>query len=318
MINKINNIDLLPDEMIGEIKDFLAFHKHPITSLENERDQSNFALSCHRFYQCAQDERLLSKLGNFVIAGNQDKAQKILQIRPDLVAKRGLISDWSGRVFYCSPFEYALWALDVKYMCPMMLGCLPRNKTGEVLKRQLLEQAQAVGENGLCYKLDDQVYQEKYFSLELLKNVLKIYIEGFAIWSLSKQEEYWCTVIGKVQLLLPAHIRQHYCDPEESFYDEPTFMKPKFTRSLKFRNWVGAELDDLWDGNLTRLGVDFAIGCDTYQVSATFKRDCTDVQNDLEAITLLNDVRIGIDLPLLMKRLDTPLKKTRKAGCVIS
>jgi hypothetical protein len=118
--------------------------------------------------------------------------------------------------------------------------------------------------------------------------------------------------VGQVQLLLPAYIRQHYCDPEESFYDKPTFTKAQFKRSLEFINWVKNGITEIWAGGLIGLGLNFAIcGADAGDRGAATggRRGHTDAAFDFAAITALDKMRTETDLPLLMQRLDSPLQR---------
>ena len=84
---------------------------------------------------------------------NQEQMQRLLTMRPHLAAARTLFTDWTDCTFKCSPFEYAMWTTDVKYMCPMMLDCLPKDEKGETIRVQLLEQAQSIQDKGLSYEL---------------------------------------------------------------------------------------------------------------------------------------------------------------------
>ena len=228
--------------------------------LEKEEDLSAFARTC-RLFGSDQDARLVLKLLECVAAGNQDRAQRLLIIRPELAAFRGRFTDWSGRTFYCSPFEYATWALDVRYMCPMMLDGLPISERGEELRINLLEQFKTLQEKGLSYTLNGETHTETHFSFAVLKEALQTYITQFDNWTGPQREDQWCKGVGKAQLPLPAHVRQHYCGQEKSSHpNPPTFDKKCFKRSLEFVNWVKMGIIELWDDSLTGLGVDFGIG----------------------------------------------------------
>lgn len=307
--------------------------------------QSLLALTCHLFYNLTQNNRLILKLvecfatgnnthsdrlfnlrPNFTlvnqieahyfepklvecsVGANQEQMQRLLTLHPTLAAKKQSFTDWSGRTFYCSVFEYAFWTKDVKYMCPMILDCLPKNDLGEAIRSELNTQAQAILANGLSYQFNGKHYQEKFFSLEPLKLALKTYVENFDNWDWPQREQHWCTVVGTEQALLPAYIRQHYCDPDESFYPTPTFTKKQFTRSLKFINWARNGIEQLWDSFLTGLGVDFAIYGRGGAVRA-MDGGPLGAKADFAAITALDKMRTETDLPLLMQRLENPLQK---------
>lgn len=63
----------------------------------------------------------------------------ILKKYPELLQERITFTDKSGRVFKdTSIWEYVIWALDMRYMAPMMLECVPHNKQGEVLRKVIV------------------------------------------------------------------------------------------------------------------------------------------------------------------------------------
>ena len=290
-----------------------------------ETDRSHFALTS-RLFHCNQDERLLLKLLEFVCTGNQIRAQKLLEFRPDLAAKRASFTDWFGDTLRCSPFEYALSDKDLRYMCPMMLDCLPINEEGEDIRIELDNQLKVFEIMGLtCTSSDGKTYTKTYFSLEPLKQALKTYIDNFDNWTWPQRETHWCTGVGQAQLRLPAHIRQHYCDPDESFDGKPTFTKAEFTRSLKFYNYLKNDYES-WDKGLTGLGVDFAMGgswgAGLLGLMGGMERgDRYRGTIDLAAIAALDEMRTKTDLPLLKQRLKSPLQKlvaTLESQCVIS
>jgi hypothetical protein len=338
----------VPADVINMIFQLLPLVQAKVGEKKEVETMGILALTCHLFYNLTQKNRLIFKLveshttgnrthsnrlfelrPNFTlinkveahyfepklvecsVGANQEQMQRLLTLHPALAAKKHLFTDWSGRTFNCSVFQYAFWSKDLKYMCPMMLDCLPLNKEGEAIRIQLKEQAQGILDNGLSYQLNGKHYQEKFFSLEPLKQVLKTYIDNYTVWTGPERQDHWCTKVGQVQLLLPAYIRQHYCDPEESFYDKPTFTKAQFKRSLEFINWVKNGITEIWSGALIGLGLNFAI-CRFPGAHADRGRPawaCGAATLDFAAITALDKMRTETDLPLLMQRLDSPLQR---------
>ena len=116
-------------------------------------------------------------------------------------------------------------------------------------------------EKGVVYTLNGQTHREKQFSLKPLIDALQTYVNQFNNWTWEERESHWCTVVGLAQTLLPAYIRQHYCDPEESF-ENPNFRKPKFKRCLDFYNYLNSKMES-WGSSLAGLGINFGIirGC---------------------------------------------------------
>lgn len=290
--------EILPPELIVRIqKRFESF---------DEKDQSHFAITS-RLFHSNQDERLLLKLLECVCTGNQIRAQKLLKFRPDLAVKKATFTDWFGDTLRCSPFEYALSDMDVRYMCPMMLDCLPIDKEGEAIRIELDNQLKTFEIKGLtCTTKENTTYIKTYFSFEPLKQALKKHIDNVDERDWTQPEMDWCIGVGQAQLRLPAHIRQHYCDRDESFYYKPILSKAVFTRSLKFYNFV-KQAFEFWDKNLTGLGVYFAIGL-AGKGGGINQRGLASAQ-DLEIIVSLDEMLTKTDLPLLKQRLKSPLLK---------
>jgi hypothetical protein len=203
-----------------------------------------------------------------VATGDQVGAEKGLKINPELLLQRGTVTDFSGRTFVnITAFEYALWALDTRYMCNMMLDCLSElgdETRGEVIKQGLLRQYKSFEKNkGVDYTIrNGEARHEKHFDFLPLLKALKDYVDNFDIWDWPKKDNHWCTVVGLMQCGLPAHVRQHYCDPDESFHPTPAFNKNTFKRSLAFYNYVTG-YNEIWGScglvNLSGLGFNFGV-----------------------------------------------------------
>lgn len=114
--------------------------------------------------------------------------------------------------------------------------------------------------------------------------------------------------MGLAQTLVPAHIRHHYCDPEEAFWNNPNFKKPKLKRSLKIYNWVLSK-PQLWAEGLVSLGSDFGIylGAGEGMARSGVHGGCAGRAN-LTALTALDEARTKVDLPALIERLHTPIQ----------
>lgn len=258
----------------------------------------------------ASDKQLGRKLIEYIISGNQDKAKELLTLHPHLASQRHTFTDWSGRTFKnCSLFQFILWGLDVRYMGNMVLDCLPENEEGEAIRIKLMEQAQELETQGLTYTFKHKTYREKHFSFEPIKSSLNTYVENHATWTRAERVHHCHKVIGKEQAMLPTHVRQHYCDPKVPFYPTPKFTQEKFTRSLNFYNVLRKKFE-VWDNKLEGLGTQFSMsrwshtecnaGCDVLRRV---------YETDLMALSTLEKVRTETDLPLLMERLKTPIRK---------
>lgn len=310
----------LPDELYTD-------HITPYFK-NNSKELSQLALTSNRFYKLFQPKRLVATLLNYIAFGNQEAAKKILIKHPELMVETGSVIDPSGRHFKrISAFELVLWALDVRYMAGMMLVCIPKNKEGNTIRKQLLLQYNNVENRGVTYTVGDQTVTESHFNFKPMIDALNSYIKNYHVWSHDERKNHWCTVIGKEQIKLPMHVRHHYCDPDESFKSTPTFDKKELKRHLKFYNWSMAGYQT-WAAGLPGLGVDFGIlrggrllnprACVCVQ-HITLNAPA-EVQLDFSAISRLCEVRIK-DLDLLKKQLEYPIQKSfeiQKSYCTMS
>lgn len=243
--------------------------------------------------------------------GAQDQMEPILKQNPmDLLAYRPL-RDISGAQFErISLFQHALWTKDVRYMANMMLSCLPQNEQGETIRLEMVRQYEELRDQGVDYQLKGVIQREHHFSLQPLITALSTYVTEYNNWTEEQRQLHWCTVVGLAQTVLPAHIRHHYCDPDESFWDKPNFKKPKLKRSLQIYNWV-ADKFQLWSECLTALGSDFGIYASAASRGAWVRRRVAGAPVrlvDLAALKALDEMRTSIDMPALIKRLYTPIQ----------
>lgn len=296
-----------------------------------------------------QTNRILDKLAQYAYDGNITRVASLVNIRPDLriqvlftLAGLGAqdemeailkqhpedlllyrpLRDISGAVFEPIPlFKYAIWTKDVRYMANMMLDCLPKNALGEQIRLKLVEQYKELMADGVVYYLHGVKHaNERHFNLQPLITALRTYVEHYNGWTEKERELHWCTIVGLAQTLIPAHIRHHYCDPEEAFWDNTSFKKPKLKRTLEIYNWIVGK-SQLWSEGLVGLGSNFGI----YAVAALqgdwgrlgrcggasvgdddgCRGSCAE---NLAALTALNEARTDIDLPMLIERLHTPIQ----------
>lgn len=248
--------NLLPNELIATIGNHVDENKKRI------KNSNSFVLTCSFFYNAYQQERLKHKqliisLAQSVAEGDQEKAESILQKHPELLLARVTIVDKSGRIFRnTTVWEYTLWSLDVRYMAPMMLQCLPHNKYGEEIRLTLDKQFDEIETQGVTYKLNGVIHREKHYDFAII-TALSEYLNNFNKQEWAERDQCWSTKVGQAQRLVPAHVAQHYCDPEEALDPTPTFKKEKFTRSLEFYNWEDEDLRNWFSDS--GLGVNFAM-----------------------------------------------------------
>jgi hypothetical protein len=138
--------DLHQDVTANVMSDYLSEKDKSALNLTSKTTQGLF--QPHRL------QKMANKLLLQVMHGEQEKAAKILKIHPELLMMTGFATDYSGRTFETTAFRYALWALDTRYMCNMMLDCLPYSEQGEAIKQGLLMQFKAQVQDGLDYELN--------------------------------------------------------------------------------------------------------------------------------------------------------------------
>ena len=315
-------LNRLPDDLLKEISQ----------QLDNQNETlKNWVLADKRFYGLFQSHRLFLKLLEYVAKSKQEQVAWILKKHPELLLLKGNVTDYSGRQFEnISAFQLALWALDVKYMAPTMLCCLPENKLGDRIRKELLRQYEELEKKSIHYTLDGVIHNEKYFNFSPLITALRTHKDNFQHWGKAARQTHWCTVVGKAQWFLPAHAAQHYCDQDEAFYPVPNFDKENFKRTLIFHNAI-TNTDYFWyssSNDSFRLGVDCAVvhgttlpGADGYEAwGCTGGLDTAAMAPiDLEAITALYERRSKHDLVALIQQLQTSRQeKAIKANCVLS
>lgn len=218
-----------------------------------------------------------------VAYGEQNEAEDLFKQDAELAqelltASTIRFTDYSGRTFTCTAYEYAYWAKDT-HMCRMLEKYMDDNTKKELLNR-VQNSEELIGEEffkkprGLAYTQKGLQYRSAHFDLTPLKQALQTYIEAYnqspketdADWG--ALDALWIKV-GLPQREVPAHIAQEYCHPERSF--EHVSKKPwlldasnpaNLKRQLKFYN-IDTNADDVWfsrDSYSTNSGLGFSFG----------------------------------------------------------
>jgi hypothetical protein len=265
---ELDYFDNLPDELILNIG-------NRITGIEN---RNAFVLTCQRFYQRYQPERLFLTLLKNITESNLDKVRLILEKYPGLLSRYGAITDPTGCIFKrITAFQYALWAMDLKDMCRIILNSIPKDKTGDELRFSLFNQLRELEENGISYKKAGVKYNEKHFNLSPLKNALTIYISSYPNWSFDEVKTYWCKIIGGEQKHFPINIRHFYCGHREVILGQIIIK-----RSLTLHDYTN-NTEIKWDKDLDGLGIRSAIR-HSRKRGAWASADRNTAQGDLDAL----------------------------------
>ncbi len=180
-----------------------------------------------------------------VAKGKQEEAEALLTTTPantqTLLRTPGIFTDYSGRTFNCTAYEYAYWAKDT-HMCRMLEHHMSEETKAFMAARidemERIEDAtsQPVG---LVYNQAGQEHRGAHFDFTPFKEACQRYIDGHSNWFITQN---WAAMnaalwdIGKEQRNVPAHVAQEYCRLDRSFTPRPEFNEATLPRVLTFYN----------------------------------------------------------------------------------
>jgi len=243
------SIELSVEELLAKIKD---------------EDQLQAVLD--KLPQAQKDEIMASpqikrmqvpKFLRHVARGEQEQAENLLKANPEahFLLQSESFTDYSGRTFNCTAFEYAYWAKDT-HMCRMLIQHMDDETKSDMLRR-----CEAMEEHGLSYHQNGEDKNSKHFDFKPLIDALQDYVDEFDNRNWDERDLAWLKV-GISQRDLPAHAAHEYCRPDRSFHPRPEFNEPSLPRVLTFYNYE-TDRDEHWfplqDGDNSGLGVDFAL-----------------------------------------------------------
>lgn len=198
-----------------------------------------------------------------VAKGKQDEAEALLTATPantqTLLQTPGIFTDYSGRTFNCTAYEYAYWAKDSH-----MLRMLERYMDEET-KAQMLVRIDEIEKTGLCYQQNGNEYRNAHFDFTPLKQALRNCVNIRDNLSTARNLPVlraYAMVVGKAQRDVPAHVAQEYCRKDRSFEPLPEFNETILPRDLTFSNSLIKARYDYWyplAPSNSGLGFDFAI-----------------------------------------------------------
>ncbi|ARM32580.1 SidC [Legionella longbeachae] len=250
-----------------------------------------------------------------VAYGEQNEAEQLLQKDVEaaqelLTARNTPFTDYSGRTFTCTAYEYAYWAKDT-HMCRMLERYM-NDQTKQIILKQVQNIEELIGDTlfkhprGLVYTQKGNEYCSAHFDLKPLITALKHHIDAYNTpqdWD--TMDALWIQ-IGLPQREVPAHIAQEYCHPNRSFGDVVKnnalldASKPvNLVRQLKFYNSV-TKNNDVWftprrSSQDSELGFSFAILGHADRVIGLGRQLAWLINNaskvDLEAIEAIDKAR---------------------------
>ncbi|MFJ1268191.1 hypothetical protein ACD661_06455 [Legionella lytica] len=192
-----------------------------------------------------------------VAKGRQTEAENSLTPMQNntqmLLQTPGLFTDYSGRTFYCTAYEYAYWAKDTQ-----MRRMLEAHMDDET-KTLLLARIERIEQHGLAYQQRGQNFQSKHFDMTPLIKSIEEYIRGWNNWlreGNTNASHVARMKIGKAQREVPAHVAHEYCRPDKSFETRRDFRETTLPRGLNYDN-----LGQCWfplKSSSAGLGFDFA------------------------------------------------------------
>jgi hypothetical protein len=183
--------------------------------------------------------KVLNKFLQCVAFGKQDKAEELFSDiysgHPSKIQEalqyQGKFTDYSGRTFNCSAYEYAYWAKDT-HMRRMLEAHMD-----EETKALTLARIDAIEAEGLAYQQNGSVHRSSHFDLTPLKEAYQRYLHGFFAWFRARNYAAFYAAwlaIGMAQRDVPAHVAQEYCRPDRSFSPAPEFNEESLPRVLTF------------------------------------------------------------------------------------
>ena len=243
-------------------------------------------------------------------SGNTTKIQKALQYQ-------GAFTDYSGRKFKCSAYEYAYWAKDT-HMCRMLEHYM--DEKTKVMIAARIDEMELIG---LPYSQAGQEYRTTHFDFTPLKQAYQCYLDVYAAPDVRQNwvalKATWLNV-GKAQRNVPAHVAQEYCRSDRTFYPVPKFNEATLPRELTFNNNTAASS---WFplASTTEYGLGFSLTLvrNFHAVAASvedpwsssdmamcrFKKETQYARDDYDAITCLDEVRTA-DLTQSRQHLNNP------------
>lgn len=225
-----------------------------------------------------------------VARGQQKEAEDLLKANPNahFLLQAEPFTDYSGRTFNCTAYEYAYWAKD-KHMCRMLEKYMDEDTKAEMLKR-----CKAIEAVGLVYTQHDKtVTGSKHFDFAPLIKAYDDYVKGYEKWSYDERVAAWMKV-GLAQRDVPAHVIDEYCRPDRSFDPVPDFNESDLPRNGTYYNWqaeTDVRLFPLVISSTEGLGVNFALYRGAPRTWAAVEGGGRAARLDLAAVSHLDKVR---------------------------
>ena len=226
-----------------------------------------------------QQIKTLPEFLHCVARGQQNETEGLLAAGPDaqhFLLTPSALTDYSGRTFNCTAYEYAYWAKDA-HMCRML-----ERHMDVATKADMSMRIETMERDGLGYQQQGQARTSAHFDLTPLKIALQEYIAGYDDWgrtnNLAAMRTAWMSV-GLAQRDVPAHVAQEYYRRDRSFSPLPSFNvnEASLPRASAFFNAVSGDGETWYPlavlaAPTSGLGFDFSILRSISTMSALFHR----------------------------------------------
>ncbi|MCW8410479.1 hypothetical protein OQJ13_15980 [Legionella sp. PATHC035] len=291
VMNEFPYFETISNETLTIIGDYLKKKEH-----KTDKDISALIRTNKRPHVLFQPNRLgdlLSLLLLNTATGQQDRAEKIVDMHPELQLQCGTLTDYSGRTFKnITAYEYAYWAKDT-HMCRMLEKYMDAETRAAMLKR-----CEDIEKNGLTYiQHGVETKGSKHFDFTPLKTALKYYIEGYDTWLSTRNWVAMEAAWRKVAILqrdVPVHVANEYCRKDRGFDPLPTFKEKTLPRELGFYNFRTRKEDSWFPLAISDSGnpvIDFVIRGATQPVAGVLGWATACAVYDLAALAHLDKVR---------------------------
>ena len=265
-----------------------------------------------------------------VARGKRKEAEEMLNIRDGAARSKLLLSvaeftDYSGRTFRCTAYQYAYWAKDTK-MCSMLEKYMDADTKSSILK--LIMEMERIDEStskviGLTYQQYNETHNSAHFDFSPLIQALETYMTCVLTSNVIENDCNWMEV-GQAQRDVPAHVAQEYCGRDsDSYYNRNTLQV------LTFQNEITGQKDSWFPLNdNSGLGFTFAVLGLTKGAIAVggesrwkhegdwldyFQRHHTMGRPDWERMRRLDDERT-LELKQLRENLDPTISQYRQCS----
>ncbi len=175
----------------------------------------------------------------FIVSGEQEYAEKMIQKKPELLLYSGTVVDLSKRKFtQITGLQYAMWALDW-HMWKMIMKYIPKEAAAE----------QAAG-----HKTGNWVSEHGQTAYTLVNNFIEAveeYVDkaqkGYFAQPIDFGE-FWVKRVGGAQAMLPIHFVNELCRTDiiagryNRSYVEETLPR---TRQIRNGNWFKSDRGEL-------------------------------------------------------------------------